>query len=164
MSRSRPLITLFTDAGWHMHTKAGAWAAWAKFAEGRPTMRHSGLLKGEIKDNGVAEYKAMANGLDCVIRFFQPPPKTLILCQTDSEDLRYQLSNIMSPTTKEPERLLVLNFIRSLTTKNKVSIYAKHVKGHKGVSTPRNAVNTWCDAECRKHLLEAERVRKEQAA
>ena len=21
---------------------------------------------------------------------------------------------------------------------------------HKGVSTPRNAVNTWCDTECRK--------------
>jgi hypothetical protein len=26
----------------------------------------------------------------------------------------------------------------------------RHVTAHKGVSTPRNAVNTWCDTECRK--------------
>jgi hypothetical protein len=25
----------------------------------------------------------------------------------------------------------------------------RHVHGHKGVVTPRNAVNTWCDSECR---------------
>jgi hypothetical protein len=28
----------------------------------------------------------------------------------------------------------------------------RHVKGHKGTVTPRNAVNTWCDKE-RKRLL-----------
>ncbi len=26
----------------------------------------------------------------------------------------------------------------------------RHVTGHMGVATPRNAVNTWCDKECRK--------------
>jgi serine/threonine-protein kinase RIO1 len=26
----------------------------------------------------------------------------------------------------------------------------RHLTVHKGVSNPRNAVNTWCDKECRK--------------
>jgi hypothetical protein len=31
-----------------------------------------------------------------------------------------------------------------------VTLEFRHVSAHKGVATPRNAVNTWCDSKCRK--------------
>jgi ribonuclease HI len=147
----RPIITLFTDAGFHPPSKIGSWAAWAKFSGGEP-LRRSGLLRGEIRDSGLAEYKALANGLVSVIRFFSPPPKTLILCHTDCDELVYQLNRLSAPTTNEPKRRLVLNYVRRLQQNTETIIYGRHVSGHKGNRTSRNAANTWCDSECTKHL------------
>jgi serine/threonine-protein kinase RIO1 len=31
-----------------------------------------------------------------------------------------------------------------------IAVEFRHVSAHKGVVTPRNAVNTWCDKECRR--------------
>ena len=31
-----------------------------------------------------------------------------------------------------------------------ITVEFRHVTAHKGVVTPRNAVNSWCDSECRK--------------
>jgi hypothetical protein len=38
-----------------------------------------------------------------------------------------------------------------------VVVEFRHVGGHKGTVTPRNAVNTWCDGECRR-LMRAARA------
>lgn len=148
----KPVLTLFTDAGYAAHHKVGTWAAWAKYRESDGTMRHSGVLKGAIRDSGLAEFKALANGLHKVIVFFAPPPKTLIICQTDCLELVQQLLALEQPTTKEGERRLVLNYLKSLSEKHQLYLRPRHVGGHQGHRTPRHAVNSWCDSECTRHL------------
>ena len=36
-----------------------------------------------------------------------------------------------------------------MVREKEITLILRHVKGHEGTKTPRNAVNTWCDKECR---------------
>jgi len=141
-----PTITLFTDAGFDPPSKSGSWAAWAKFS-GRKTLRRSGFFHKEIRDSGLAKYKALVNGLINVMRFFSPLPKTIILCHTDYEELIYQLNRLSAPTTNEPERRLVLNYIHTLQQNTETIISGRYINGTSG-----DVATAWCESECKKQL------------
>ncbi len=40
-----------------------------------------------------------------------------------------------------------------------IEVEFRHVSGHRGTVTPRNAVNTWCDAECYRLMRQARAAR-----
>jgi hypothetical protein len=152
----RPLISLFIDAGFDPPSKIGSWAAWAK-SSGQKTLRRSGLLNGEIRDSGLAKYKALVNGLINVMRFFSPLPKTIILCHTDYKELVYQLNCLSARPTNEPERRLVLDYIYRLQQTTETIISGRYVNWPKENSALSSAAYTWCNSECDKQLAFAKK-------
>jgi len=141
------LVTLFTDASVKFEIARATWACWAK-ADG-VTHRYSGIIRNTINQSGDAELCAIANGLFVVIRRFAPPIKSKIIIQTDSDEAIYA---IKSGKHTRPYTKLLLNNIYSTLQKHDLYCDLRHVKGHKGTATPRNAVNTWCDVECRRQM------------
>jgi hypothetical protein len=139
-----PVVTLFTDAG--LKDSLGTWAAWAKYATGYATMRASGVITIPCFNSNFAELCSVANGLYCAIRFFEPPRRTRIIIQCDNTNA---LAMIASPTVDgryhDPHKV-----IRDLKNKFNLILVPRHVGAHRGTDTPRNAVNTWCDRECRR--------------
>lgn len=143
------LVTLFTDATYSKRLSRGAWAAWAK-ADSK-TYRYSGLIKNEIPDIGEGELAAIANGLFVIAKRFQPPAGSRIIVTTDSTEAIAALSNRNHP---RPTCRHIANYIWATTRENKWTLDLRHVKGHRGTASPRHAVNTWCDRECRRRMNE----------
>jgi ribonuclease HI len=153
-SRSRHLlITLFTDASHCPKTHVAAYAAWAK-ADGR-TVRRAGVLKERVRDSSLAEAQALVNGLCFVLASLKPAPTSKIIAQTDCltaiEALTGQLRN-----RKTVARFAPVNEVyQSRIIAAGITVEFRHVAAHKGVATPRNAVNTWCDNTCRELMRAA---------
>ena len=149
------LITLFTDASHCTKTHVAAYAAWAK-ADGRK-VRRAGVLKDRVPDSSLAEAQALVNGLCFALAALKPTAASKIIAQTDC------LTAIEALTGRLRKRKAVERFAtvtaayqaRVLSTG--IIVEFRHVRGHKGVATPRNAVNTWCDSECRKLMRLARR-------
>ena len=139
------LVTLFTDASFNRALGRGVWAAWAK-ANGK-TIRHSGAIKEPMPDIAESELAAIANGLFAAKKKFEPPFGSKIIVATDSAEAIASLCNRNHPRVKA--RFLT-NYIHALAQEQGWTLDIRHVKGHKGTQTPRNAVNTWCDKECRR--------------
>ncbi len=150
---ARSLITLFTDAGFCPDRRIGVWAAWAK-CDGR-TMRVSGVLRGPVPNSTIAELRALVNGVHCVLGQIGPVPGAKIIAQSDSQIAITVFQG--TGYTRASKRVLVdaeRERMRAMTA-GRVVIEYRHVSAHKGTATPRNAVNTWCDLECRRHLKAA---------
>jgi ribonuclease HI len=142
------LITLFTDASHCTKTRVAAYAAWAK-ADGR-TVRRAGVLKDRVRDSSLAEAQALVNGLCFVLTALKPTPASKIIAQTDCltaiEALTGQLRKPKTLARFAP----VIAAYHARIVSTGITVEFRHVSAHKGVVTPRNAVNTWCDGECRK--------------
>lgn len=143
------LVTMFTDATFNLRLRRGAWAAWAK-ANGK-TIRYSGLIKEPILDIAEGELSAIANGLYAVMKKFEPEQGSRIIIATDSMEAIAALRNRNHPRVK---CRILTNYVHGLAIAKGWSLDIRHVKGHKGDATPRNAVNTWCDKECRRLMGE----------
>ncbi|MSP02927.1 MAG: hypothetical protein EXR07_18070 [Acetobacteraceae bacterium] len=147
------LITLFTDASHCQKTHVAAYAAWAK-ADGR-TVRRAGILKDRVPDSSIAEAQALVNGLCFALAALKPPPASKIIAQTDC------IGAIAALTGQLRKQRSVIRFAPMTAIFNEriaatgIEVEFRHVSGHKGVVTPRNAVNTWCDGECRKLMRQA---------
>lgn len=148
------LITLFTDAGFCPHTGIGTYAVWAK--ESGKTLRKSGVLRGTMEVSAIAELRALANGIALVLSIIRPSPGSKIIAQLDCQDAINAMlgTGYKKPRQQERVRSAVEDARRRLI-EAKVSIEYRRVPGHAGRGTPRTAVNTWCDSECRRHLREA---------
>ena len=149
------LVTLFTDAGHCPDLHVGVWAAWAK--ESGQTLRRAGILIGEVPHAGEAEFKALHNGLFLVSRVINPPAESRIICQVDSQEVLTALEKGKHPRAEM--RFLAQKLLADYAEQRRWLLSFRHVKGHKGTVTPRNAVNTWCDKEC-KRLLGLARAEK----
>jgi len=148
------LITLFTDASFSNRYKRGTWAAWFK-VDGK-TSRFSGTIVAELQQSGDAELAALANGLFAITRTLGPTTGDKIIAQTDSVEA---ITAVRMLTHSRPYAKDVVTYIDKLRNIHGFTLELRHVKGHKGAQTPRHAVNTWCDGECRRlmGLLIAER-------
>lgn len=135
------LITMFTDISYCGRTKLAAYAVWAKANGG--TFRHADMFKTTLDGSNTAEACAIVNGVYLVIKTMTPEPNSKIIAQTDSAYAIRYLSGA--------------DGVRLRTMLNEQAMYIefRHVKGHKGTLTRRNAVNTWCDRTSRKLLREA---------
>jgi ribonuclease HI len=140
------LITLFTDASHCDRTLLASYAAWMK-VNGQ-THRRAAMLRGRVPTSNTAELRALVNGIFIALHSIQPPPGSRIIAQTDSQTA---IDILTRPNASEPEAKLLA---KKLAT-TEIEIEYRHVNGHRGNVTPRNAVNTWCDVECRRLLREA---------
>jgi hypothetical protein len=134
---------MFTDISLCNRTQIAAYAVWAK-ADGR-TLRYGALFKTPMSDVNDAESRAIVNGVVIVLRTIQPETGSKIIAQTDS------LSAIRLLEGKSETAVLIKSKLQAAG----VVIEYRHVKGHKGNATPRNAVNTWCDRECGRLMRQA---------
>ena len=139
------LVTLFTDASFNRALGRGVWAAWAK-ADGK-TIRYSGALREPMSDIAECELAAIGNGLAAVKAKFAPPFGSKIIVATDSAEAIASLRSRNHPRVK---CRFLTNYIHALAQAEGWTLDIRHVKGHRGAATPRNAVNTWCDKECRR--------------
>ena len=147
------LITLFTDASHCTKTRVAAYAVWAK-ADGR-TVRRAGVFKERVRDSSLAEAQALVNGLCFVLAALKPGPESKIIAQTDCltaiEALTGQLRNRKTVARFAP----VTAAWHAKVVSSGITVEFRHVSAHMGVVTPRNAVNTWCDSECRRLMRRA---------
>jgi ribonuclease HI len=149
------LITLFTDASYCDRTGVAAYAAWAK-TDGR-TLRRAGVLKDPAPDSALAEAMALVNGIHLVLAGMRPPPNARIIAQTDCLSAIQAFSGKLRNPKAIQRFAPVVAAYRGRVEAARVQVELRHVGGHKGTVTPRNAVNTWCDQECRR-LMRAARA------
>lgn len=152
-SNNTSLVTMFTDAGWSKTHSLGVWAMWAK-CNGR-TIRHSGQLKGPITQSGHAELAAIANGLTVVAKTLTLPRWSRIIVQTDSEEA---LLALRRKTHKHRGSNMAVGYILRLAYTQQYKLDLRHIKGHTAANTPRQAVNHWCDTECKRQMTLALRA------
>jgi len=155
------LITLFTDASYCSRTRIAAYAAWAK-ADGR-TLRRSGVLRQPAANSTLAETMALVNGIHLAIAGMQPPPASRIIAQTDCLTAIEALTGGFTNPKAIRQYADIVAAYRLRIDAARVVVEFRHVGGHKGTVTPRNAVNTWCDTECRR-LMRAARLELPRAA
>jgi ribonuclease HI len=137
---------MFTDVSFCSETNIGAYAVWAK-AEGR-TLRYASMFKRPVQNVNVAEAYALINGVVITLRSIKPGPGSKIIAQTDS-------LNAISALTKRIRLAAYSGLAEMMVTKlaeYNTRIEYRHVTAHHGTQTPRHAVNTWCDKECRRLL------------
>ena len=148
------LISLFTDAGFCPKAGIGTYAVWAK-ANGR-TIRKSGVLKSKQDGSDLAELRALVNGVAFVVSMMRPPIGSRIIAQTDCLSAISAVTGQGYRNKKARERVAdTLAFLQRTIEAGQLRVEYRHVKGHKGNVSPRNAVNSWCDAECTRHLQTA---------
>lgn len=152
----RMLITLFTDASYCSRSRVGAYAAWAK-ADGR-TVRHSGVLKQTVENSSLAETMALVNGICVALAAMRPPAASKIIAQTDCLTAIHALSGMLRKTRTIRQYESIIVAYREKVAAAGIVVEFRHVAGHKGTATPRNAVNTWCDEECRRLMRAARAV------
>ena len=156
------LITLFTDASYCHRSRVGAYAAWAK-TDGR-TVCHSGVVKQPVASSSLAEAMALVNGIHLVLAAMRPPAASRIIAQTDCltaiEALNGAIKRPQAVRQYEP----IVAAYRAKVAAAGVTVEFRHVSAHKGTVTPRNAVNTWCDNECRRLMRAAREALTQQRA
>jgi ribonuclease HI len=149
------LITLFTDASYCNRTRVAAYAVWAK-ADGH-TVRRSGVLKELVPHSALAETMALVNGIYVTIAAMRPPAASKIIAQTDCLGAIHALSGTVRRARTARQYAAVVTAYQRKINAAGVVVEFRHVSGHRGTVTPRNAVNTWCDEECHR-LMRAARA------
>jgi|HubBroStandDraft_2_1064218.scaffolds.fasta_scaffold56532_3 ribonuclease HI len=141
------LVTMFTDASFTRKHNRGTWAAWAKM--NGETMRRSGILKATLTRPELAELCAIANGLVALRLCWAEAVGPRVIIQTDCKGAIDRITGMAKSSTDTDKIVL---YIRNYVKAQGWSLDLRHVKGHKGMATPRNAVNTFCDEECRRQM------------
>lgn len=147
------LITLFTDASHCRETNLAAYAVWAK-ANGR-VVRHVGMLRERVAGSDLAETMAVVNGIHIALTALQPEPGSKIIAQTDCITAIVALGReAKKGKTRRKFAGIRTAYLAAIAAAG-ITVELRHVKGHKGMVTPRNAVNTWADRECRRLMRQA---------
>ena len=123
----------------------------------RPHGAASGVLKQPVPNSSLAETMALVNGIHLAIAAMRPPAASKIIAQTDCLAAIEALSGMLRRAQAIRQYAAVVAAYREKVAAAGVVVEFRHVRGHKGTVTPRNAVNTWCDEECRR-LMRAART------
>jgi ribonuclease HI len=139
--------TVIADASFCPNTKAAGYAIWIK-CDGATT-RHAGAFKAPVHSAADAETRALANGIIGAIAVHGLRGGDIIVAQTDCT----RAIDVLSGRNRRPRKheAEVAAAVRNAqqTPTGRIEIRFRHVPGHKGNVTPRNAVNEWCDREAK---------------
>ena len=148
------IVSVFSDASFCSQTGAGGWGGWAKSDRGQ--VERGGSLVEKVWDANQAEFLAAINAIHMALVSGVAQRLDRILIQSDSQYVGHILN---SPTKFADYRPVPiqkgLDHLFRLKANYMIYVEYRHVKGHMGTSTPRNAVNTRCDALARQGMLDA---------
>lgn len=136
-------ITLVADASFCHTTKAYGWCFWIKHGVKPTTIVKSGGGIG-LPNSNEAEVEALVQGLKEVENMGEAMHKKYIVVQSDCTGALTRIEPLL-------KRLVELGAGKA---------YSKHVKGHQGNRTPRNAVNTLCDRLAGQEMMKYRRCAK----
>lgn len=136
-------ITLVADASFCHRTKAYGWCYWIKYGVTPTTIIKSGGGIG-LPNSNEAEVEALVQGLNAIVDLDDKILGKHIVVQSDCTGALARVQPIFA-------ELIKLGAKRA---------YSKHVKGHQGNRTPRNAVNTLCDRLAGQEMLKYRMVCK----
>ena len=151
-------ITAFSDASFCDRTKAAAWAGWVKSDRGR--VYRGGVIRTGVLNSSEAEFCALANTLALAEKGGLVEPGDRMIAQTDNHRVQSVLSGAANFRLTQCEHEVV-EWVQNFVTRLSLRLDVRHVKGHRGSVTPRNAVNTVCDAIAKKHMRQ-ERARRQR--
>lgn len=135
--------TSITDASFDHETHAAAWAAWIRVDGLRESIKEHGAFRETPAGVNEAELYAALNGVWLAVnRGFAHA----VLVQTDS------LAVVQAVNRKH--RLYTDTFYDSLRDAglHKVTLKARHVKGHTAIGDARSWVNRWCDKHAKQTM------------
>lgn len=145
-------VTLFSDAGMCPSTRVASWGVWARNERG--ILRQGGIFKNPICAPGhgpdviLAETAAAINGIAVGLSTKLILPNDHVLIQTDNQVVGNVLTGWKPKGLARDRRpyyeMLAEHFAR-LLAEHSLTHEWRHVKGHKGTASPRNAVNTYAD-------------------
>jgi ribonuclease HI len=147
------LVTINTDASFHLSLKYGAYAFWAICNDWKITK--SGVFRKKCLTPDDAEAKCILNALHVVLKAHKGISKIII--NTDSLNAIAYLTNDTAHvrryklSTSQRVRFSKM-FIDLRRTYQKVPIEFRHVKAHTGINDRRSYVNEWCDLEAKRQL------------
>lgn len=170
------LITLFSDASMCEKQRVGGWAAWLKSGRAYGAHRIGAPFAVRVNDTAMAESMAVVNALSMALRDGFIHPEDTVLVQTDNDSvmsvLTGQARRRMSKTVRlrkglsrsqakaiirerNAEIAAVAHAFRSCIERYGLEIRWRHVKGHRGNTDRRSAVNTYCDKMAKQHMRSA---------
>jgi ribonuclease HI len=149
-------ITLFTDASFCTHTRAGGAAFWARTGS---TFYKEGFAI-DAACSGGAELLAALHAFDRLYRhpvigpeLRQGPSRRLVLV-TDCLAVKQVLEGAANRLTARPEIATLLSKLQRAQAEHQFWLKVNHVKAHAGVWEPRQWCNAWCDKESRRVMRE----------
>lgn len=145
-------VTVFSDASCLGDGRAG-WAGWAKSQRG--TSRSSGKFRQPMTPGLASEAEAFAiiNAVHAAIKHGVIDYDDKLLLQTDNNTVPLILGGGWKNTLEERRDHLRREANLSFATvlgNYRLSWEWRHVRGHQGRETTREAVNEICDAEARR--------------
>jgi ribonuclease HI len=143
MINGQHYTSIFTDASYDHKTKVAGYAVWFRHKDSDPTRLSGSSL--DIKDNNHAEALAIQVAIDHFLEKNIDLTDVIVIIQSDCTTALDWFKAKPNP----------------LSSLNPKSVVFRHVKGHQGTVTKRNAVNTWCDRESR-HQMRTLRKQVEQ--
>lgn len=161
-------VQLYTDAGFHIETRSGSWAA--ILISDKPKMKISGPLKGDISSSTSAELRAIANGLHYFLGKdgIWPGDEVAIVCDNKAAVSRVNGMTRGLAKAKKAEMREAVEAIVKIANENDLMLNAEWIKGHQRVSAiqvdHRVAFNRECDRLCSKHAREVFLKRRAESA
>lgn len=160
------IVTIFSDASF----KDGfaGYAYWIKF-DSETTIKYSQACSYKCDNIGDVETIALCMAIK---RALHERENLIIVAQSDSKDaletfikygaIQAKTSDIKLYRSnyrgKLRENLVQLTMEKVKSTNS--TLYLKHIRSHKGISSPRSAVNTWCDKAAGKARIRAEQIQR----
>lgn len=144
------IVSVFTDASFHLRFKAAGWGCWVKSDRG--SFERGGPVKSDVGDVNTAEFLALANGLHvaCLSPVVQFGDK--IIAQTDNSHVVGVMQGKdwkMTPMMHEARQT-----INGLLSAQSLRLEVRHVPGHRE-GKPRYVVNNRADELARRGLASA---------
>jgi len=151
------IVSAFSDASFCHDTLAAGWAGWIKSDRGR--IYRGGVIRAGVENTNEAEFCALGNTLALARRRGLVDRGDWLIAQTDNQRVRTVLTGATNFHLTQCEHEVVKwveDFVKQLSLRFDI----RHVKGHLGTLTPRNAVNTVCDKIARQHMRQERVLRR----
>jgi len=146
------IVTVNTDASFHIQHKVGAYAFWIVCDQGR--IMKSGALKEAVNPTD-AELRCIANALHTLLKSDFVGVKKIII----NSDALYAFEKVGRKKPVGSPGRKVADILRKLKEKyqserewTKPMHEFRHVKAHSGTDVARKWVNDWCDKNAKKEL------------
>lgn len=151
------IVSVFSDASFSEEFRAAGWGGWAKSDRGQ--IERGGPLFEKVWDANQAEFLAAINAIHMALVSGIAQRNDHVLIQSDSQYVGHILNDPRKFTGEQHRPIPIqkgLAHLFQLKLKYSPRIEYRHVKGHRGTITPRNAVNTRCDELARQGRLAAQ--------